>query len=73
MQVEAIREHTTRLAGARINGDNATVESIRQATLVSVGKFMEAVDKDKDEGLDLDTSRAWKDQVHEIAAQARLD
>jgi hypothetical protein len=73
MQVEAIREHTTRLAGARVNGDNATVESIRQATLVLVGKFMEAVDKDNDDGLDLDTARAWKDQVHEIAVQAKLD
>jgi hypothetical protein len=56
MQVEAIGEHTTRLAVARINGDSTTVESIRQATLVLVEKFMEAVDKDKDEGLDLDTS-----------------
>jgi hypothetical protein len=73
MQVEAIREHTTRLAGARANGDNATVESIRQATLKLVGKFMETVDKDNDDGLDLDTARAWKDQVHEIARQAKLD
>ncbi len=38
-----------------------------------VEKFMEAVDKDNDDGLDLDTARAWKDQVHEIAVQARLD
>jgi hypothetical protein len=73
MQVEAIREHTTRLAGARANGDNAIVESIRRATLELVGKFMEAVEKDNDDGLDLATARAWKDQVHEIAAQARLD
>jgi hypothetical protein len=57
MQVEAIREHTTKLAGARLNGDNATVESIRQATLKVVGKFMETVDKDRDDGLDLDTAR----------------
>jgi hypothetical protein len=34
---------------------------------------MEAMDKDKDEGLDLDTARIWKDQVHEIVAQAKLD
>ncbi len=73
MQVEAIREHTTMLAGAWLNGDNATVESIRQATLVLVGKFMEAVDKDNDDSLDLDTARVWKDQVHEIAVQAKLD
>ncbi len=73
MQVEAIREHTTMLTGARLNGDNTTVESIRQATLKLVGKFMEAVDRDKDDGLDLNTARIWKDQVHEIAAQAKLD
>jgi hypothetical protein len=60
MQVEAIREHTTRLAGARVDGDDATMESIRQATLKLVEKFMKAVDKDKD-------------QVHEIATQAKLD
>jgi hypothetical protein len=73
MQVEAIREYTTKLAGALANGDNAAVESIRQATLMLVSKFMEAVDKDKDDGLDPDTARAWKDQVHEIAVQAKLD
>jgi hypothetical protein len=28
---------------------------------------MEAVDKDKDDGLDPDTARVWKDQVQEIA------
>jgi hypothetical protein len=73
MQVEAIREHKTRLAGARASGDNAAVESFRQATLMLVSKFMEAVDKDNDDGLDLDTAGAWKDQVHEIAIQAKLD
>jgi hypothetical protein len=71
--VEAIREHATRLAGARAGGDNAIVESVRQAMLVLVGKFMEAVDRDKEDGLDPDTARAWKDQVHEIAVQAKLD
>jgi hypothetical protein len=73
MQAEAIREHATRLAGAWANGDNAAIGSIRQATLALVGDFMEAVDKDRDEGLDLDTAQAWKDQVHEIAVQAKLD
>jgi hypothetical protein len=73
MQVEAIREHATRLADARAGGDNAIVESIRQAMLVLVGKFMEAVDRDNEDGLDPDTARAWKDQVHEIAVQAKLD
>ncbi len=71
--VEAIREHATRLAGARASGDNAIVESIRQAMLGLVGKFMEAVDRDKEDGLDPDTARAWKDQVYEIADKAKLD
>jgi hypothetical protein len=73
LQVEAIREHTTMLHGARLNGDRITEESIRQAALKLVGEFMEAVDKDKDEGLDPDTAWMWKDQVHEIATRAKLD
>ncbi len=73
LQVEAIREHTTMLHGARLNGDRLTEESVRQATLKLVGEFMEAVDKDKDDGLDPDTARIWKDQVHEIANRAKLD
>jgi hypothetical protein len=73
MQVGAIREHVTKLAGGRLNGDNTTVESVRQATLKLVGKFMEDMDKDKIDGLDLDTTQVWKDQVQEIAVQARLD
>jgi hypothetical protein len=58
VQVEAIREHATRLTGARANGDNAALESVRQAMLGLVGKFMEAVDRDKEDGLDPDTARA---------------
>ncbi len=73
LQVEAIREHTTMLHGARLNGDRLTEESIRQATLKLLNEFMAAVDKDKDDGLDLDTARMWKDQVREIATQAKLD
>jgi hypothetical protein len=57
LQVEAIREHTTMLHGARLNGDRLTEESVRQATLKLVDEFMVAVDKDKDDGLDLDTAR----------------
>jgi hypothetical protein len=72
-QVEAIREHTTMLHGARLNGDRLTEESVRQAMLKLMDEFMVAVDKDKDDGLDLDTARMWKDQVHEIATQAKLD
>ncbi len=73
LQVEAIREHATRLTGARAGGDNTIVESSRQAMLVMVGNFMEAADRDKEDDLDPDTARAWKDQVHEIAVQAKLD
>ncbi len=73
LQVEAIREHATMLHGACLNGDRLTEESLRQAALRLVGEFMEAVDKDKDEGLDPDTARVWKDQVHEIAARAKFD
>jgi hypothetical protein len=73
VQVEAIREHATRLTGARASGDDNALESVRQAMLRLVGKFMEAVDRDKEDGLDPDTARAWKDQVHEIADKAKLD
>ncbi len=34
---------------------------------------MVAVDKDKDNGLDPDTARMWKEQVQEIATKAKLD
>ncbi len=71
--MEAIREHATRLTGARAGGNNTIVDSTRQAMLVLVGNFMETVDRDKEDGLDPDTARAWKDQVHEIAVQAKLD
>jgi hypothetical protein len=73
MQVEAIREHATRLNSARASGDNAALECVRQAMLGLVEKFMEAVDRDKEDGLDSDTARAWKDQVYEIADEAKLD
>jgi hypothetical protein len=73
LQVEAIREHATMLHGARLNGDRITEESIRQAARKLMGEFMEAVDKDKNEGLDPDTARLWRDQVHEIATRAKFD
>jgi hypothetical protein len=34
---------------------------------------MEAVDKDKDDDLDPDIARLWKDQMHEIATRAKID
>ncbi len=73
VQVEAIREHATRIAGARASGDNAALESTTQAMLGLVGKFMEAVDRDMADGLDPDTSRAWRGQVYETAGKAKFD
>jgi hypothetical protein len=34
---------------------------------------MAAVEQDKDDGLNPDTARMWKKQLHEIAAKAKLD
>jgi hypothetical protein len=73
MQVEVIREHATRIAGARASGDNAALESTTQAMLGLVEKFMADVDMDMVDGLDPDTTRAWREQVYEIAGGARPD
>jgi hypothetical protein len=73
MQVEAIREHASRLTGTRASGDNVALEGVRQAMLELVRKFKEAVDRDKEDGLDPDTARAWKDQVDDIADEVKLD
>jgi hypothetical protein len=73
VQVESIREHASRLTGARASGDIAALESVRQAMLGLVRKFKEAVDRDKEDGLVPDTARAWKDQVDNIADEAKLD
>jgi hypothetical protein len=69
VQVEAIREHATRLIGARASGDNATLTRVKQALLGLVEKFMVDVNRDKEDGLDPDTARTWKDQVHEIVTR----
>jgi hypothetical protein len=73
LQVEAIREHAAMLHGARLNGDRLSEESVKKAMVRLVDEFMVAVDKDKDNGLDPDTARMWKEQVHEIATKAKLD
>jgi hypothetical protein len=73
MQVEVIREHATRIAGARASGDNAALESTTQAMLGLVEKFMADVDMDMVDGLDPDTTRAWREQVYEIAGAVRPD
>jgi hypothetical protein len=57
----------------RLNGDRLGEESVKKAMGKLVDEYMAAVDQDKDDELDPDTARMWKEQVHEIAAKARLD
>jgi hypothetical protein len=73
LQVEAIREHAMMLHANRLNGDKLSEESVKKAMVRLVDEYMAAVDKDKDDGLDPDTARMWKEQVHEIVTKARLD
>ncbi len=72
-QVEAIGEHATMLHANRLNGDKFGEESVRKAMKKLVDEYMAAVEQDKDDGLDPDTARMWKEQVHEIVAKAKLD
>ncbi len=39
----------------------------------AVIEYMTAVDQDKEDGLDPDTARLWKEQAQEIVALANLD
>jgi hypothetical protein len=73
LQLEAIREHATMLHASQLNGDRLREESVKKAMRKLVDEYMAAVDQDKDEGLDPDTARMWKEQVHEIAAKAKLN
>jgi hypothetical protein len=57
----------------RLNGDKLGEESVRKAMKKLVDEYMAAVEQDKEDGLDLDPARVWKEQVHEIAAKAKLD
>ncbi len=72
VQVEAIREHVTRLTCAQTSGDNAALTSAKQALVVLVEKFMVDVNRDKEDGLDPNTARTWKDQVYQIVDEAEL-
>jgi hypothetical protein len=72
-QVEAIRAHATMLHANQLNGDKLSKESVRKAMRKLVDEYMAAVEQDKDDGLDPDTARLWKEQVHEIEAKAKLD
>jgi ribosome-binding ATPase YchF (GTP1/OBG family) len=72
-QVEAMREHATMLHANRLNGDKLGEESVRKAMKKLVDEYMAAVEQDKEDGLDPDTARTWKEQAQEIVAQAKLD
>jgi hypothetical protein len=72
-QIEAIREQATMLHGSRLNRDKPSEESIVKTMRKSVNEYMAAVDQDKEDGLDPDTARLWKEQVQEIVALANLD
>ena len=72
-QIEAIREQATMLHGSRLNRDKPSEESIVKTMRKAVNEYMAAVDQDKEDGLDPDTARMWKEQAQEIVAQAKLD
>jgi hypothetical protein len=72
-QIEAIREQATMLHGSRPNRDKLTEESVVKTMRNAVNEYMAAVDQDKEDGLDPDTARLWKEQVQEIVALANLD
>ncbi len=65
-QIEAIREQATMLHGSRLNKDKPTEESVAKTMRDAVIEYMAAVDQDKEDGLDPDTARLWKEQVQEI-------
>jgi hypothetical protein len=72
-QIEAIREQATMLHGCRLNRDKSTEESVAGTMREAVIEFMAAVDQDKEEGLDPDTARLWKEHAQEIVTLANLD
>ncbi len=72
-QLEAIREQATMLHESRLNKDKVTEESVVRLMRDAVIGFMAAVDQDKEDGLDPDTARLWKEQVQGIVTIANLD
>jgi hypothetical protein len=72
-QIEAIREQATMLHGCRLNKDGSTEESVARTMRNAVIEYMTAVDQDKEDGLDPDTARLWKEQAQEIVTLANLD
>jgi hypothetical protein len=71
-QLEAIREQATMLHESRLNRDKVTEESVVKLMRSSVIEFMTAVDQDKQDGLDPDTARLWKEQVQGIVTLADI-
>ncbi len=51
------------LHGSRLNRDKPTEESVVKTMREAVNEYMAAVDQDKEDGLDPDTARLWKEQV----------
>ncbi len=72
-QLEAIREQATMLHGSRLNRDKVTEESVVRTMRDAVVGFMAAVDQDKEDRLDPDTAKLWREQVQEIMTLANLD
>jgi hypothetical protein len=72
-QIEAIREQATMLLGSRLNGNKLSEESVVKTMRKLVNEYMAAVDQDKEDGLDPDTARLWKEQVQGIVAHPNLD
>ncbi len=56
-----------------LNKDKLTEESVVKTMRDAVIEYMAAVDQDKEDGLDPDTARLWKEQVQEIVTLANLD
>jgi hypothetical protein len=72
-QIEVIREQATMLHGSRLNRDKPTEESVAKMMRKTVTEYMATVDRDKEEGLDPDTARLWKEHAQEIVTLANLD
>jgi hypothetical protein len=71
-QLEAIREQATMLHESRLNKDKVTEGSVVRLMRSAVIEFMAAVDQDKEDGLDPDTARLWKEQVQGIVTLADI-
>jgi hypothetical protein len=71
-QLEARREQATMLHESRLNRDKVTEGSVVRLMRSTVIEFMAAVDQDKEDGLDPDTARLWKEQMQGIVTLADI-